>query len=156
MVCRNCGKKGDHWTARCPHRDLAAQVEAANEANPNAAAATSSGTAKAAYIPPSKRGGASSSSVKGSDMKRINNEHEVRVSNLSQDASEADLRDLFEFFGPLTRVHIVCDRATGLSRGFGFVNFVNMEDAVRAIQKLDGYGYDNLILQVEWAPSRSK
>ncbi|XP_031256943.1 eukaryotic translation initiation factor 3 subunit G-like [Pistacia vera] len=156
MVCRNCGKKGDHWTARCPYKDLAAQAEASNtnDANPNAAP-SSSGTAMTTYIPPSKRGGALSSSIKGSDMTRMHNdENGVKVRNISEDASEADLRDLFGVFGPLTRVHILCDRKTGCSRGIGFVNFVKKEDAVRAIQKLDGYGYDSLILRVEWAASR--
>ena len=43
----------------------------------------------------------------------------------------------------------------GLSRGFGFVNSVNGEDAERAINKLSGLGYDSLILQVEWSPPRS-
>ncbi|KAJ8642409.1 hypothetical protein MRB53_019103 [Persea americana] len=47
------------------------------------------------------------------------------------------------------------DQKTGMSRGFGFVNFVNKEDADRAINKLNGYGYDNLILRVEWATPRS-
>ena len=42
----------------------------------------------------------------------------------------------------------------GLSRGFGFVNSVNGEDAERAIYELSGFGYDSLILQVEWPPPR--
>jgi len=32
----------------------------------------------------------------------------------------------------------------------GFFNFVNKEDTKRAIKKLNGYVYDNLILRVEW------
>jgi len=37
----------------------------------------------------------------------------------------------------------------------GFFNFVNREDAKRAIKILNGYVYDNLILRVEWATPRT-
>lgn len=77
----------------------------------------------------------------------------LRVSNLSEDTTEGDLRDLFGNFGPIQRVHIAT-RDNGESRGFGFVNFMRKEDAERALRKLNGYGYANLILQVEWAAPR--
>ena len=41
-------------------------------------------------------------------------------------------------------------------RGFAFVNMVSREDGQRAIDKLDGYGYDSLILRVEWAAPREE
>ena len=43
---------------------------------------------------------------------------------------------------------------TGLSRGFGYVNFAHREDAEKAINKLNGYGYNSLSLQVEWSTPR--
>jgi translation initiation factor 3 subunit G len=58
--------------------------------------------------------------------------------------------------GPITRIYVALDRETGESRGFAFINFVNRDDAQRAIDKLDGYGYDNLILRVEWAAPRTE
>lgn len=75
----------------------------------------------------------------------------LRVSNLSDDTSEDDLQQLFRPFGSLTRVYIAKDRNTGLSRGFAFVNYIRKEDAAMAMEKLAGYGYDHLILQIEWA-----
>lgn len=36
-------------------------------------------------------------------------------------------------------------------QGFAFINFVHREDAARAIQSVQGFGYDHLILNVEWA-----
>ncbi|KDP44884.1 hypothetical protein JCGZ_01384 [Jatropha curcas] len=154
MVCRTCGKKGDHWTSRCPYKDLAPQSEAFTDKPPTSeTAAAASGPTKGAYVPPSMRAGAESPA--GSDMRRRNEENSVRVTNLSEDTREPDLLELFRTFGPVSRVYVAIDQKTGVSRGFGFVNFVNKEDAERAINKLNGYGYDNLILRVEWATPRS-
>ncbi|KAG7576837.1 RNA-binding domain superfamily [Arabidopsis thaliana x Arabidopsis arenosa] len=156
MVCRICHKKGDHWTSKCPYKDLAATTDAFIDKPPTGESSNISaapGTGKAAYVPPSMRAGADRSAV-GSDMRRRNDENSVRVTNLSEDTREPDLMELFHPFGAVTRVYVAIDQKTGVSRGFGFVNFVSREDAQRAINKLNGYGYDNLILRVEWATPR--
>jgi len=36
-------------------------------------------------------------------------------------------------------------------QGFAFINFYHREDAARAIAGVSGFGYDHLILNVEWA-----
>jgi translation initiation factor 3 subunit G len=156
MVCRTCHKKGDHWTSKCPYKDLAAATDVFNEKPPTGETSSipaATGTGKAAYVPPSMRPGADRASG-GSDMRRRNDENSVRVTNLSEDTREPDLMELFHPFGSVTRVYVAIDQKTGVSRGFGFVNFVSREDAQRAINKLNGYGYDNLILRVEWATPR--
>ncbi|XP_022765104.1 eukaryotic translation initiation factor 3 subunit G-like [Durio zibethinus] len=154
MVCRTCGKKGDHWTSKCPYKDLAAPVETfVDKPVTSETSMAASGAGKGAYVPPSMRAGAERTG--GSDMRRRNDENSVRVTNLSEDTREPDLLELFRTFGPVTRVYVAMDQKTGTSRGFGFVNFVNREDAQRAINKLNGYGYDNLILRVEWATPRT-
>jgi translation initiation factor 3 subunit G len=43
------------------------------------------------------------------------------------------------------------DKNTGQSRGFAFVSYKRREDAERAIKTLNGFGYDHLILTVEWS-----
>lgn len=155
MVCRTCGKKGDHWTSRCPYKDLAPQSEGFVDKPPTAdgSVTATSGPAKGTYVPPSLRAGAERTT--GSDMRRRNDENSVRVTNLSEDTREPDLLELFRPFGAVSRVYVAIDQKTGMSRGFGFVNFVSREDAQRAINKLNGYGYDNLILRVEWATPRT-
>ncbi|XP_057508698.1 uncharacterized protein LOC130791542 isoform X2 [Actinidia eriantha] len=130
MFCRICCKKSDHWTSRCPYKDLAPQSESSAEV-PYAA----SGPRKGTYVPPGMRPGAERS---GTDMRRRNEENSVRVTNLSEDTREADLHELFHAFGLVSRVYVAVDQKTGMSRGFGFVNFVNKEDAKRAINKLNG------------------
>ncbi|KAF2587429.1 hypothetical protein F2Q70_00037499 [Brassica cretica] len=151
-----CHKKGDHWTSKCPYKDLAAPADVFTDKPPTGETFTVSaapGTGKAAYVPPSMRAGADRSAG-GSDKRRRNDENSVRVINLSEDTREPDLMELFHPFGAVTRVYVAIDQKTGVSRGFGFVNFVSREDAQRAINKLNGYGYDNLILRVEWATPR--
>ncbi|MCO5592018.1 hypothetical protein L7F22_046012 [Adiantum nelumboides] len=63
-------------------------------------------------------------------------------------AREQDLQELFRPFGFITRIYVAFDRETGLSKRFAFINFVNKEDAIRAINKLDGYGYNILMVMV--------
>ena len=59
------------------------------------------------------------------------------VGNLSYDANEQDLEDLFKEFGDITSVRLIKDRETGRSKGFAFVEFAN-DSAAQAALKLDG------------------
>jgi translation initiation factor 3 subunit G len=78
-------------------------------------------------------------------------ENSIRITNLTPSAREEDMRELFGPFGRLSRVHVPYHRGSEENRGFAFVDFLCKEDARRAIEKLDGWGYDHLILKVEWA-----
>ncbi|KXG26847.2 hypothetical protein SORBI_3006G181500 [Sorghum bicolor] len=154
MVCRTCGKKGDHWTSKCPYKDLSPQTQGPVDVPSTAdGLAAPLGTGVRAYVPPNKKEGTDTSGA--SMMKRRNDENSIRVNNLSEDTSEFDLFELFSKFGPVNRAFVAKDRRTGSSRGFGFVNFVHREDGERAISKLNGYGYDNLILRVEWSEKKN-
>merc|ERR1712060_811908 len=111
------------------------------------------GTSKGGYVAPGMRGGPGSA-MGGESMRRPRDENSIRVTNLSEDTREHDLQKLFRPFGPISRIYVAFDRETGESRGFAFVNFMERKHAQLAIDKLDGYGYDNLILRVEWAQPR--
>lgn len=51
----------------------------------------------------------------------------------------------------------VCAKVSGVCEGVYLLSvFICREDASKAIDKLDGYGYDNLILRVEWAQPRAE
>ena len=80
----------------------------------------------------------------------------IRVSNLSESTQEADLQELFKPFGHIARIYLSKDKQTGQCKGFAFVHYYKKDDAAKAIATLNGYGYDYLILNVEWAkPSGS-
>jgi len=107
---------------------------------------------KGAYVPPTLR---NAEGGRRTDLENIRSQRDdtatLRVSNLSDDTREEDLQTLFRRFGPVTRVYVAKDRNTGVPRGFAFVNFIRREDAANAMEALAGYGYDHLILQIEWA-----
>ena len=100
------------------------------------------------YVPPSMRNADGS---RNAEMAQRDDSCTVRVSNLSEDVKDSDLRELFRRFGGIQRIYLAKDRETHQSRGFAFINFYAREDAQRAIDKLDGHGYDHLILSVSWA-----
>ena len=60
------------------------------------------------------------------------------VGNLSYKVTEDDLKGLFKEFETVTEVNLVTDRATGRSRGFGFVELSSDDDADKAIKSLNG------------------
>lgn len=78
----------------------------------------------------------------------------LRVTNLSEDTTEDDLRGMFAPYGYLEKIYLVRDRETGISRGFAFVEYMSRPDAAAAMAALDGKGWDNLILGVGWAKPR--
>jgi len=78
----------------------------------------------------------------------------IYVGNLAYRTSEDDLRQQFERFGTVGRVDIISDRETGRSKGFGFVEMPNDEEANAAIQSLDGASVGERTLKVNEARER--
>ena len=79
----------------------------------------------------------------------------IYVGNLPFDATEADLRSLFEDFGPITSVAVIIDRDTGRSRGFGFVELGDAALAGKAISQLNGTDWKGRQLAVNEARPRA-
>lgn len=111
-----------------------------------------------AYVAPHMRGTGREGSAMREQTNSFRDEgHTLRVTNISEDTKEADLQDLFRPFGRISRIYLAKDRVTMASRGFAFVTYLLKEDAESAKAKLNGYGYDHLILKLEWAqPSKPK
>ena len=62
----------------------------------------------------------------------------IYVGNISYQASDDDLLEVFEAIGSVDSASIIFDRYSGRSKGFGFVEMPNDEEATRAIEELDG------------------
>lgn len=78
----------------------------------------------------------------------------IYVGNLPFSAGEAELRQLFEPFGQVSRASVVMDRETGRSRGFGFVEMANDNEAQTAINALNGKDSGGRALVVNVAKPR--
>ncbi|KAK4227873.1 eukaryotic translation initiation factor 3 subunit G-domain-containing protein [Podospora fimiseda] len=168
VKCRICN--GEHFTARCPYKDTMAPIgEAAGGAadaavgmgdeggaGPAATGAAGAGK-KGSYVPPALRGagaggaGAGAGERMGGKYGERDDLATLRVTNVSEMAEENELRDMFERFGRVTRVFLAKDRDTGMAKGFAFISFADRGDAVKACEKMDGFGFRHLILRVEFA-----
>jgi RNA recognition motif-containing protein len=62
----------------------------------------------------------------------------IYVGNISRTANEQDLKDAFAAFGEVSSASIIKDKFSGESRGFGFVEMPNKEEADKAIAGLNG------------------
>jgi RNA recognition motif-containing protein len=76
------------------------------------------------------------------------------VGNLSFSATEQTLRDQFSAHGDVVDVHLVTDRMTGQSRGFGFVTMGSQTQAEVAISAMNGVSLDGRNLKVNEAEDR--
>jgi len=76
------------------------------------------------------------------------------VGNLSFHSTVDSVREVFARVGEVTDVHIVTDRVTGQSRGFGFVTMGSAADADKAIKTVNGMNVDGRSLRVNEAEER--
>ena len=78
----------------------------------------------------------------------------IYVGNLSFDAQEGDVRELFAAHGAVDKVNLVTDRETGRPRGFGFVEMADDNEGRAAINALDGQDHLGRNLKVNEAKPR--
>jgi len=80
----------------------------------------------------------------------------IYVGNLSYTTTEDDLRQAFGNFGEVTSAALIKDKFTGKSRGFGFVEMPSQEEAMAAIQGMNGAELGGRVLTVNEARPRSE
>lgn len=164
VQCRTCG--GDHFTSRCPYKEALGAADATPgegspvptgpvAANTPGAAAGAAGAGGSSYVPPHLRNrpaGSLGLTDPGRTPIADRDDHTtLRVTNLSEDIMEDELRALFNKCGRVSRCHLVKDRDTGRNRGFAFVSFDLRSQAENACRSLNGFALDNLIMSVEFA-----
>jgi RNA recognition motif-containing protein len=79
----------------------------------------------------------------------------IYVGNLPFNADDAGLRVAFEAHGEVSSAQVVMDRETGRSRGFGFIEMPNQEQAQAAIAALNGSDLGGRTLNVNEARPRT-
>ncbi|WP_353481581.1 RNA-binding protein [Haliscomenobacter sp.] len=78
----------------------------------------------------------------------------IFVAKLNFGTSSDGLREAFEQFGEVTSANVIMDRDTGKSKGFGFVEMPNDDEAQDAINALDNSDYDGSTIVVKKAEPR--
>lgn len=80
----------------------------------------------------------------------------IYVGNLAYNTTSKELEDAFARYGEVARAQVVTDRDTGRSRGFGFVEMANADEANAAIEALDGSDLSGRKLTVNKARERDR
>lgn len=78
----------------------------------------------------------------------------IYVSNLSFNVVDEDLEGFFSEYGEVSSAKVITDKATGRSKGFGFVEMSDNEAAKKAISEIDGSVADGRTLKVMEAKPR--
>jgi translation initiation factor 3 subunit G len=134
VKCRYCD--GNHWSMKCTNKDSAI-----------IGTSIESTKGKSKYMPPSMRNGnGNSGDIDG--IKRQRDENTIRVSNISENATENDIRDLFIRYGYIKRLFYKNEK------GFAFITYDTMESCEDAVIGVNRHLYDYLVLSVEIAKSK--
>ena len=80
----------------------------------------------------------------------------IYIGNLPYEVTSDTLKEVFNEYGTVNRVHIPTDRETGRVRGFAFVEMATEEEESKAIETLDGAEWMSRELRVNKAKPREK
>lgn len=79
----------------------------------------------------------------------------IYVGNLAYSVTEDDLRTAFEGFGKVDRVSVITDKFSGQSKGFGFVEMPDDQEAAQAVNSLNGSDLKGRNIKVNEAKPRT-
>ena len=80
----------------------------------------------------------------------------IYVGNLSYNLDDQKLREVFEVYGPVASVNVIRDKDSGMSKGFGFVEMNDEQQALAAIAGLHEKDMDGRKLNVNKAKPRTE
>jgi RNA recognition motif-containing protein len=80
----------------------------------------------------------------------------IFVGSLPFSLEEAELKGFFEEYGEVTSARIITDKFSGRSKGFGFIEMPNAEEAQKAIEELNGAEVDGRTIVVNESIEKPK
>lgn len=80
----------------------------------------------------------------------------IFITNLTTKVGNDDLKEIFEEYGIVSSAKVIMDHYTGKSRGFGFVEMQNDEEAENAIRELNGAVLDDKKITVNIAKPKTE
>ncbi len=78
----------------------------------------------------------------------------IFIANLDWSITSEDLQSTFSSFGKVSYAHVVFEKETKKSKGFGYVEMDNSEEAIRAIEALNGMEINGRAIDVKIASSK--
>lgn len=75
----------------------------------------------------------------------------IFIGNLDDRIEDVHLREAFQDFGTVTSAKIIKDRMSGKSKGFGFIEMPNEEEAVKVIRNVNGATWEGKVITVRKA-----
>ena len=78
------------------------------------------------------------------------------VAAIPYDFDDVDLKEMFELYGEVNSAKVILDKETGKSRGFGFVDMLDDNEAKIAIETLDGAAIKGKKMSVKQAEDQAK
>jgi cold-inducible RNA-binding protein len=78
------------------------------------------------------------------------------VAGFPNDFDEVDLREMFELYGEVLSAKLVTDRATGKSKGFGFIEMADRTEALQTIEALHGAAIKGKRISVQQAEEKPR
>jgi len=158
VICRYCS--GNHWSMKCTNKDAGTGGVGTGGAGTGGVGTGGVGTGgvgtggagtgggKSKYVPPSMRNGVEGTVEGIGSIKRNRDENTIRVSNISVNATENDIRDLFKRYGYIKRLFYKNEK------GFAFITYDTMRSCEEAVVEVHRHCYDYLVLSVEIAKSK--
>lgn len=80
----------------------------------------------------------------------------IYVGNLSFSVNNEELKNKFEQYGNVSSANVIMDRDTGRSKGFGFVEMSNVQEASDAIASLNGSDFGGRAMTVNEAKPQER
>ena len=79
----------------------------------------------------------------------------IYVGNLNYGITEDELKEVFGKYGEVTSAKIISDKYSGRSKGFGFIEMTNDDEAKEAIENIDGTDVKGRNIKVNQARERN-
>ena len=131
VKCKHCG--GNHWSIKCSHKP---DPKDTTDNKPNNSIENSG-----KYVPKFRRDGVE-------PIKENRNRNTINITNISENATDEDIRDLFYNYGRILRLYY------NNIKGFAYLTFNSLDACEKAIEAVNGHPYDYLILSVKMAEQK--